>query len=481
MRHAQRSGRQVGRLILRWVLLGSMVAVLSSADIAAGAGQELPAGGGPIPPLRRGANGQIEVVPPAAAARTRPKASRIRTITAPKPDASTVAPAAPVADTVGTRYNLSADEMPAPNTTPPNYLAPYTFGRPTGLAPRSPKGFSVSIFAANVGDARWLAVAPNGDVFLAASGNGKIMMLRDEKAAGVATRITTFAAGFTLPHGLAFHDGALYVADVRAIWRYPYRDGDEIARGTPQRVTTARDLRIVGQHWTREIVFDSKGRLYLSIGARGDVLDDDPPPDATVQQVAADGTMTTFAAGLRNVVGMAVYPGTDQLWGTVNERDRLGGGLPPDYLARINKGDFFGWPYAYIGPHPDPVYGKERLDLVAKTRLPEVLFEPHSAPLGLVFYDGAQFPAEYRGDAFVAFHASGPYNRPDGYKVVRVKFANGMPVGGYEDFVTGFMLAGINPPHVWGTPAGLAVTKDGSLLIADEEAIWRVAYTGFNH
>jgi glucose/arabinose dehydrogenase len=347
--------------------------------------------------LRRGPNGQIEVVPPTAAAPTRPKAPSTRTITAPKLDASTAAPPAPVADTVGTRYNLSADEMPAPNTTPPNYLAPYTFGRTTGLAPRSPKGFSVSIFAAKVGDARWLAVAPNGDVFLAASGNGKIMMLRDEKGVGVATRITTFAAGFTLPHGLAFHDGALYVADVRAIWRCPYRDGDEIARGTPQRVTTAQDLRIVGQHWTREIVFDSKDRLYLSIGARGDVLDDDPSPDATVQQVAAGGTMTTFAAGLRNVVGVAVYPGTDQLWGTVNERDRLGGGLPPDYLARIDKGDFFGWPYAYIGPHPDPVYGNERPDLVTRTKLPECCSSPIRHRSAWSFTTAPNFPPNTGG------------------------------------------------------------------------------------
>lgn len=390
--------------------------------------------------------------------------------------AATAAAPAAVAATVGTRYDLSADGMPAPNTTPPDDLEPYNFVRTPGLAPRAPEGFSVSVFAAHIGNARWLAVAPNGDVFLAASGNGKIVMLRDEKGAGVATKVTTFAVGLAKPHGMAFHDGGFYVADQRGIWRFPYRDGDTIASGPPKRVTAAADLRFTG-HWTREIVFDSKGRLYLAIGSIGDAADDEPPTSATVQQVAADGTMTTFAAGLRNVVGMAVYPGTDQLWGTVNERDQLGGGLPPDFLTRIDKAAFYGWPYAYVGPHPDPVYGKKRPDLVAETKLPDVLFEPHSAPLAVVFYEGLQFPAEYKGDAFVAFHASGPYGKPDGYKVVRVRFANARPIGGYEDFVTGFMLAGTNPPRVWGSPAGLAVAKDGSLLIADEEAIWRVAYT----
>lgn len=392
------------------------------------------------------------------------------------PPASAPVPA--TAATVATRYDVSAERMPAPNTTWPADLEPYTFRRTPRLAPRVPAGFAVSLFAENVGNARWLAVAPNGDVFLAASGNGKIMMLRPGKRTLASEKITTFARGFDKPHGMAFHDGAVYVADRRAVWRLPYRAGEETLSGPPQRVTAAPDLRRTGEHWTREIAFDAQGRLYLAIGARGDVLDDDPPPDATVQQVMPDGSMTTFAGGLRNVVGMAVYPGTSQLWGTVNERDRLGGGLPPDYLTRIDKGDFYGWPYAYVGPHPDPVYGKERPDLVAKTRLPDVLFEPHSAPLAVVFYDGSQFPPEYRGDAFVALHGSGPYGRPDGYKVVRVRFANGMPVGGYEDFVTGFMVAGTNPPKVWGTPCGLAVANDGSLLIADEEAVWRVAYTG---
>jgi glucose/arabinose dehydrogenase len=485
---------QSDQSVLQWIVLGAMVPLLLWAEIAASPAQQLPLGGGPIPPVRRGANGQIEIAPPDAAA-ARPGVGRHRAapaaiapppsrqgsdpaVIARKPAAMAAGLASAVRSTVGTHFTVLAEYLPLPMTTAPYRLDPLRVQRPAGLMPQAPNGFSVSIFATNFGNPRWLAVAPNGDVFVAASENGKIIMLRDAKGDGVASRITTFATGFVRPHGLAFHDGALYVGDLRAIWRLPYRDGDTIATGEPKQVTIAPDLRPEGEFWTREIAFDAAGRLYLAIGARGDVLADDPPPDASVQEVAADGSMATFASGLRNVVGMAVYPGTNELWGTVNERDKLGAGVPPDYLTRIRRGDFFGWPYAYAGPHPDPAYGSERPDMVAATRVPDLLLEPHSAPLAVVFYDGAQFPDEYKGDAFVAFHGSGPYYKPDGYKVVRVRFANGMPVRGYEDFVTGFMLTGTYPPQVWGRPAGLAVAKDGSLLIADEQTVWRVKYTG---
>jgi glucose/arabinose dehydrogenase len=177
---------------------------------------------------------------------------------------------------------------------------------------------------------------------------------------------------------------------------------------------------------------------------------------------------------------MAFYPGTDDLYVTVNERDGLGDSLPPDYLTRIRQGEFFGWPYAYTGPHPDPDYGAKRPDLVAKTKTPDVLFEAHSAPLGLVFYDASQFPPEYRGDAFVALHGSWNSSRPTGYKIVRVRFHNGRPENGYEDFLTGFWDGSTSPASVWGRPVGLAVARDGSLLIADDTGgvVWRVSYVG---
>lgn len=384
----------------------------------------------------------------------------------------------------GDRFQLSPLELPAPNSTPPNDVSPYFAGEKPGFLPIVPTGFAIAAFAskAQLKNARWLSIAPNGDVFVAESGAGKITVLRDADGDGKAETVSTFAGDMDKPHGMAFHDGAFYVADLRAIWRFAYKNGDLVASAEPTRVTQTPDLRPEGWHWTREIAISSNGEIFLAIGARGDVLEA-PSPDATVQEVDSSGGMKTFAGGLRNVVGLAFYPGTNELWGTVNERDVLGGNLPPDYLAHIRRGDFFGWPYAYVGPHPDPVFGSIRPDLVAKTIVPDVLFEPHSAPLGLVFYDAAQFPTQYRGDAFVAFHGSGPYGKPDGYKVVRVRFENGKPSGGYEDFVTGFASGspsemGVGEPVVYGTPAGLAVAKDGSLLIADENAVWRVTYVG---
>jgi glucose/arabinose dehydrogenase len=179
-------------------------------------------------------------------------------------------------------------------------------------------------------------------------------------------------------------------------------------------------------------------------------------------------------------VGVAFAPGGDGPWITVNERDALGDNLPPDYFTHIVKGDFFGWPYAYIGPHPDPQWGAKRPDMVAKTKTPDILFQAHSAPLGLVFYDASQFPAEYKGDAFVALHGSWNRATPTGYKVVRIHFANGKPVGGYDNFLTGFWNGSTSPAQVWGRPVGLALAKDGSLLVTDDvsKTIWRVSYTG---
>jgi glucose/arabinose dehydrogenase len=371
-------------------------------------------------------------------------------------------------------YHLSAADLPAPEKS--EDLEPAGFTRAPGVVPFAPPGFHVTEYASGIRNPRWLAIAPNDDVLVASSGDGTIMLLRDTDNSKTARMVAMFASGYDKPHGLAFHDGALYIADLRGIWRQPYKDGDTQASGEPTRITVAPDLRPDGWHWTREIIFDPKGQLYLAMGARKDVEDDDPAPDATIQLVGADGRLSTFAGGLRNVVGLAVNPQTGELWGTVNERDLLGPNLPPDFLTSIHKGDFFGWPYAYVGPHPDPVFGAKRPDMVAKTKTPEVLFEPHSAPLAVVFYDGKQFPPDYNGDAFVAFHASGPYHSPDGYKVVRVKFSHGKALGGYQDFLTGWMVPGTNPPQIWGTPSGLAVAKDGALLVTDENTVWRVSY-----
>ncbi len=384
----------------------------------------------------------------------------------------------PAGDYPGKHFSVSPESLPAPFATPAADNESHPVPRPDGATLRAPAGFAVSVFADHLSNPRWMALAPNGDVFLAEPREGKITLLRDSDGDGKADKVVTFASGFHRPHGLAFHDGALYVGDIDAVWKLDYRDG-ALSAGARTRVTK-QDFGGGDYHWTRDIAFSPSGDLYLAIGSGGNVEDTEPATRATVQHVNADGTLAPYATGLRNPVGIAFYPGTSTLWVTVNERDGYGTQMVPDYLTHLEKGGFYGWPYAYIGPHPDPVYGAKRPDLVAKTKTPDLLFQSHSAPLGLVFYEGGQFPAEYKGDAFVALHGSWNADPPTGYKVVRVHFANGKPAGGYDDFVTGFWVSGTRPAQVWGRPAGLLVAKDGSLLIADDagKTVWRVSYTG---
>jgi glucose/arabinose dehydrogenase len=378
----------------------------------------------------------------------------------------------------GDHFVLLPKDLPPPHTTMPADFDPDFVNRPANVLPKVPDGFAISLFAANLKHPRSLAVAPDGDVFVVEEGPGIVMRLRDTDGDGKADQIQEFTAGFKTPHGIALRDGQIYIGDTNAVWRAPYLGRDNVPNSQFQRVTAAPDLYPKSWHATRDIIFDSTGKLYVTIGGRDDVSEQ-PLPDASIENIAADGSMTPFATGLRSVEGLAFYPGTDDLWVTVNERDTLGARTPSDFLAHARRGDFFGWPYAYDGPNPDPVFGTKRPDLVAKSKTPDVLLGAHSAPLGLVFYNGTQFPAEYRNDAFVALHGSGAYDTLDGYKVVRVHFKNGAPAGGYEDFITGF--AGPVNGHlgVWGTPSQLAVAHDGSLLLVDDKGacVWRITST----
>jgi len=378
--------------------------------------------------------------------------------------------AALAADQPGQTFRIKASELPKPFATPAVDNSSQKTARPSGVMPQVPKGFSISVFASGLSDPRWMAVAPNGDVFLAEPDENKIMILHGGKASVFAS------GGFDKPHGLAFHDGALYVGDLIAVWKLDYKDGS-LKAGARTRVTKD-GFGPLGGHSTRDIAFDRDGILYVAIGSMSNI-DEEKPPRATVQKVDRQGHLSTFASGTRNPVGIVLQPGTNDLYITVNERDGYGDGLVPDYFTRIQQGDFYGWPYAYSGSHPDPTFGAKRPDLVARTKTPDVLFRSHSAPLGIAFYGGEQFPADYAGDAFVSLHGSWNSGKPTGYKVVRVKFAHGRPVGDYQDFVTGFWDGTSSPAKVWGRPAGLAVAGDGSLLIADDvgNTVWRVAYT----
>ncbi len=373
--------------------------------------------------------------------------------------------AAFAADHPGQRFVIDPARLPKPFATPAADNGGNMIARPKGVLPEVPKGFVIEPYVTGLANPRFMALAPNGDVFLAESRADKITVLHNGT-------VRPFAAGFHYPHGLAVRNGALYVGDLDAVWRIDLKTG--------QRTRLTKDsFGTRTYHITRDIAFDSKGALYVAIGSANNVAEE-KLPQATVQKVLPDGHMRTFASGLRNPIGIAFHPATDDLYVTGAERDGYGDSLPPDFFTQLKAGDFLGWPYAYAGPHPDPQFGPKRPDLVAKSKTPDVLFPAHSTPLGLVFYDGQQFPADYRGDAFVALHGSWDSAKPTGYKVVRIRFHNGRPEKGYENFATGFWMSGETPPQVWGRPAGLLVDKDGSLLIADDQGrtVWRVRYTG---
>ena len=388
----------------------------------------------------------------------------------------------------GTIIDVQPSDLPPPYVTKSVNGGAKRIAR-AGREPRVPPGFTVNLFAEGFQDARWLTVAPNGDVLVSEPKASRITLLRDADRDGVAEQRFLFTRGFKGAHGLAIVGEWLYVADTHAIWRLPYKPGDESARGERRRVSERGALGQARGHWTRNLVFDPQTRRFLvTVGSQSN-LGEEPEPHATIQEISIDGTrQRTFASGLRNPVGIARQPASGDLYVVVNERDGMGDDLVPDYLTRVQDGDFFGWPYAYIGDNPQPNFADKRPDLVSRSKIPDVLFRSHSAPLGLVFYDPGVldvsafglFPPDYHGDAFVALHGSWNASTPRGYMVVRVPFKNGRPLGRYEAFVTGFRVNAKVPAQVWGRPAGLAVGIDGGLLIADDSSqrIWRVIYTG---
>ncbi len=283
-----------------------------------------------------------------------------------------------------------------------------------------------------------------------------------------------------LPLGMTFADGAFFVGNTSEVRRYPYASGQARLEGEG---TVVVELPGHGynQHWTRNVVASPDGdSLYVTVGSQSNV-DPEELPRASVFRIAPDGSgRATVSSGLRNPVGLDFHPVTGAPYVTVNERDGLGDDLVPDYLTQIGGGRFYGWPYAYLASdNVDPRRADERPDLVAQTVTPDVLFQAHSAALGLQFYDGSAFPARYRNGAFVAMRGSWNRSRGTGYKVVYVPFEGGRPLGHYEDFLTGF-LTDPTGPTTWGRPVGLLVLPDGSLLVTEEAngRIYRVSYRG---
>ncbi len=371
---------------------------------------------------------------------------------------------------------VSPQTLPAPYATPSSDNGPRVVARPPGAQLHVPPGFQVEEFASGLDNPRWMTVAPNGDVFCVESNPGRVTVLRDTTGAGKADFRRVFATGLELPFGIAIQKNHLYVANTNSVVRFGYQVGQTQATDTPQTLLTLPG-RGYHQHWSRDLVFNPGGtKMYVSVGSQSNIGIEEPRRAAILEANPDGSNARIFASGIRNAVGKAFNPVTGALWTTCNERDALGDDLVPDYVTSVRDGGFYGWPYYYIGPHHDPRM-PERPDLKAKVITPDVLLTSHVAALGIAFYTGQQFPANYRNDAFVALHGSWNRSHRVGYKVVRIHFQNGKPVGGAEDFLTGWLLDE-SDRRVWGRPVGVAVAKDGSLLVADDggDKIWRVTY-----
>lgn len=339
---------------------------------------------------------------------------------------------------------------------------------------RLPPGFAIEPFAGGLGRPRFMTLDPAGTLLVSLPQDGRVVALPDADGDGRADRTVPVAEGLDLPHGLAFRDGQLYVAETGRVVRLRYDPGSLKAVGPPEVVVP--DLPPRGGHWTRTIAFGPDGRLYVSVGSSCNVCEEGDPRRAAILRARADGQGTEpFATGLRNAVGLTFHPETGQLWATVNERDWRGDDLPPDYVTAVKEGGFYGWPDCYVvggRAVPDPDFTRGRgCDRVTP---PTVEIQAHSAPLGLAFYIGRQFPAGYRGDLFVALHGSWNRSVPTGYKVIRIRLGGSRPV--VEDFATGWLVG----RRVWGRPVDLVVGKDGSLFLSDDHqgVIYRVRSRG---
>jgi glucose/arabinose dehydrogenase len=391
-------------------------------------------------------------------------------------------------DAPGVRRKIAPNDLPDPNPRESVYNAPRIVARPGDAQLRVPAGFRIEQIASGFRNPRFLLTAPNGDIFVTESHANEIKVLRNENG---RIRTELFAnSGLNDPFGIAFYPPGndpqfLYVANTNGVVRFPYRNGDIHARGPAEKLSaelSGGGLLPGGGHWTRDIVFAPDGsKMYVSIGSRSNNSDDSSESErARIFEFNPDGSgRKVFAWGIRNAVGIAFRPGTHELWMSTNERDELGDDLVPDYISHVEAGGFYGWPWFYIGAHPDPRYRGKHPELAAKSLTPDVLVQSHSATLNLCFYTGEQFPAQYRGDIFAAFHGSWNRTRPTGYKIVRVPFehASGKARGECEDFVTGFVTP---KGDVWGRPVGITVAKDGSLIFSEDAhgTIWRVSYGG---
>ncbi|HVZ61502.1 MAG TPA: sorbosone dehydrogenase family protein [Terriglobales bacterium] len=384
----------------------------------------------------------------------------------------------------GDRHKVSPADLPAPNHTESATNFSKVVPRPPDAMLKAPAGFTVEQLAMGFEDPRVITTAPNGDLFVAENGGGKITILRLNGAGKEPTR-ETFASDLTQPYGIAFYPlGSnpqyVYVGNTNSVVRFPYRNGDLKARGAAEKIADIPGGgKFGGGHSTRNLAFSRDGKkLYVAVGSKNNISDAAEENErANVLEMNPDGSgRRVYASGTRNPVGLIRHPSTGQLWITVNERDRLGDDLVPDYVTHIVDNGFYGWPWYYIGQNHDPRMG-EKPEMKSKVLVPDVLFQSHSAPVSVFFYTGKQFPAQYRNGAFVSLHGSWNRAKRTGYKLVFVPAPGGKATGEYVDFITGFV---VDDANVWGRPQGIAQTQDGSLVFSDDasNSVWRVTYTG---
>jgi glucose/arabinose dehydrogenase len=435
----------------------------------------------------------------------------------------------------GVRHKITLKDLPEPKPDEAVNNTAHLVARPADAWPVAPAGFKVTLYAG--GDAapmqradnkenmqlsggtftepRIIRAAPNGDLFVADSGAGTVLVLRGVGADDKAAKISKFATGLDHPFGIAFYPAVnpayVYIGNATTVQRFAYRAGDLQATGAAE--TIVPDVPGYAQltgggHWTRDVTFSKDGRFMLvSVGSGSNIDDPDTHPRefhrADVLEYTPEGKFVeVYAHGIRNCVGEAINPVTGELWCSTNERDNLGNHLVPDYVTSVKEGSFFGWPWYYMGGHQDPRLPEpcangtganlqaaaltseqanncKRVNMAKQVVTPDVIVQPHMASLEMVFYpqEKRQFPAAFDGDAFAAEHGS--WNRANraGYEVISIPMRDGHASGEYDDFLTGFVT---KDGKVWGRPVGVAVGKEGSLYVTDDgsRSVWRVTYVG---
>ncbi len=410
-------------------------------------------------------------------------------------------------DAPGVHHRIEVAKLPAPFATVSARINARTSPQPDGAKLSVPAGFQVKLFLAGLSGPRLMRTAPNGDIFIAETAQNRIRVLRAADGADAPTENSVYADHLTGPFGIAFYPAVnpqwVYVANLNSVVRFPYHAGDLKASGPAETIVPLLADSTAG-HTTRDVGFSLDGRrMFISVGSGSNVAEGIPAKtpeeiraweashargsawgfeanraDVLVGDPAGQG-IKIFATGIRNPVGLAVQPGTGEVWVATNERDALGDELVPDYVTHVKEGGYYGWPWYYMGNNEDPRHPGKRPDLAKETIVPDVPLQAHSAPLQLTFYPASvsgpsAFPAEYRGDIFVASHGSWNRSGRTGTKVIRIHLQNGKSTGEYEDFMTGFV---IDDARVWGRPVGVTVAHDGALLVSDDAngTLWRVS------